>query len=385
MMFKNTTIFFILCFIFGSVNLLYSQSPVTYKGTRYYPIPKEYSHSTLEKSQYDEELKKYNKKGFDAETAIRINNFEEDLTDKLQKVVDENQVVILPNRDVFINENGLKLKSNQVLIFQEKTRLKSIPNNKTHFAVLIINEIKNVKIFNANILGERFEHIGNKGQWGMGIRIMASENVQLYNPTVKEMWGDGIYIGGRNGKPSENIEVYNAFLDNNRRNGLSITSADGVKLIKPLVANSNGQSPKAGIDIEPNSNDDIINNIVIDSPICFYNPIYGIVVSLTRLPGVKQKDVNVVINKPLIIGGKYGIAVLGIYNNPNGYKITGNIKIENLTTYYTALSIKEFLKPQFGIKINVSNMNIYHMSKRGEIYSNDKQIKKFQDNLKILE
>lgn len=384
MTFKKATFFFIISLILGSINVLYSQISVTYKGTRYYPIPKEYLHSTFEKSQYDNEVKEYYKTGFYAETAIGIISLEEDLTEKLQKVIDKNPIVILPNRDLFINENGLKLKSDQVLIFQEKTRLKSIPNNKTHFAVLIINEIKNVKIFNANILGERFEHIGNKGQWGMGIRIMASENVQLYNPTVKEMWGDGIYIGGRNGKPSKNIGVYNAFLDNNRRNGLSITSADCVKLIKPLVANSNGQSPKAGIDIEPNSNDDIINNVIIDNPICFYNPIYGIVVSLTRLPGVKPKEVNVEINNPLIVGGKYGIAVLGIYDNPNRNKITGTIKVKNLTTYYTALTIKEFLKPQYDIKINFSIKNIYHKSKNGEIYSNEEQLNKFIGNLKIL-
>src|SRR5690606_1894752 len=218
-------------------------------------------------------------------------------------------VVVLPNHEIKINEKGLRLNSNQVIIFQENTVLKSIPNSKTHFAVLIVDEVENVKIYNANIIGERFEHLDTKGQWGMGIRIIASKDIQVINPKITEMWGDGIYIGGRRGIPSKNIEIHNAHLDHNRRNALSITSADGVKLIKPLVANSNGQSPKAGIDIEPNSNDDIINNIVIDSPICFYNPIYGIVVSLTRLPGVKQKDVNVVINKPLIIGGKYGIAV----------------------------------------------------------------------------
>jgi len=378
----NKIIAILFLLLYTHVN---GQEPIKHKGFRYYPIPTEYLHTKIDKSKFDAELNSYSKKATHVESMIKSTSNQLDLTDRIQNIINTYDVVVLPNHEIKINEKGLRLNSNQVIIFQENTVLKSIPNSKTHFAVLIVDEVENVKIYNANIIGERFEHLDTKGQWGMGVRIIASKDIQVINPKITEMWGDGIYIGGRRGIPSKNIEIHNAHLDHNRRNALSITSADGVKLIKPLVANSNGQSPKAGIDIEPNSNDDIINNIVIDSPICFYNPIYGIVVSLTRLPGVKQKDVNVVINKPLIIGGKYGIAVLGIYNNPNGYKITGNIKIENLTTYYTALSIKEFLKPQFGIKINVSNMNIYHMSKRGEIYSNDKQIKKSQDNLKILE
>lgn len=374
--------FFLVYFI--GLNVIYSQQQVVYKGERYYPVPDKYLHSNLEKSKYEKEINQYIRKGVNAELVIKIDHWDKDVTNELQKIIDKHQIVVLPDREMYVNEKGLKLNSNQVLIFQKNTKLKSIPNDKTHFAVLIIDEIENIKIFNANILGERFEHLDNKGQWGMGIRIIASENVRIYNPVVKEMWGDGIYIGGRKEKPSKNIEVYNAHLDNNRRNALSITSADGVRLIKPLVANSSGQSPKAGIDIEPNSNDDIIDNITIDDPVCFYNPVYGIVVSLTRFPGTKAKQVNVNINNPLIVGGKYGIAVLGIYENPEQYRITGDIKVKNLTTYYTALTLKEFSKPQFDIRVSISDMKIFHKSKRGEIFFNEKQLKGFQDNLQVL-
>lgn len=92
--------------------------------------------------------------------------------------------------------------------------------------------------------------------------------------------GDRIYIGGK-GIPSKNIEVYSAYLDNNKRKALSISLADSVKLIKPLITNSNGQSSRACVDIEPYTSQDFVNNIVINDPNSFYNPIYSIVVSFT--------------------------------------------------------------------------------------------------------
>lgn len=61
--------------------------------------------------------------------------------------------MILSNREININEEGLRLNSNQILIFQDRTKLKSIPSSKIHFAVLIVDEVNNVKVFNAKILG----------------------------------------------------------------------------------------------------------------------------------------------------------------------------------------------------------------------------------------
>lgn len=383
-MFSRSLKKFVLLIFLICSGVLYGQEQIMYKGVRYYPIPNDYIHSEYEKSKYTKEISNYLGKAIYVDNVVKPKIKGSDSTDEIQTVLNENDVVVLPNRTIKINEKGLRLKSHQILIFQENTKLELLPNDKTHFAVLIIDEIENVKVFNANIVGERFEHLGTSGQWGMGIRVIAAKNVKIYNPRVKEMWGDGIYIGGRRGIPSQNIEVYNAHLDNNRRNALSITSADGVKLIKPLVANANGQSPKAGIDIEPNNNDDIINNIFIDQPTSFYNPIYGIVVSLTKLPGAKPKEVNVTVNNPLIIGGKYGIAVLGIYKNPNKHKLEGKIEVNNLTTYYNALTIKEFSKPKFNIRVAISNMKIYHKSKRGSIYSNEKQLDKFLKNIEVL-
>lgn len=375
---KSKILFLFIVVVFNTN--IFSQS-ILNNGIRYYPIPAEFQHSSDKKEQWDSSLEEYLKIAKYVDD-IKESNLDENLL--LQEILDLNDVVTLPNRVININSNGLRLKSNQVLIFQEKTVIHLQPNAKTHFAVIIVDEVENVKIFKPKIVGERFQHLDSKGQWGMGIRIIASKNVQIYNPVISEMWGDGIYIGGRKGVPSKKIDIYNAFLDNNRRNALSITSADGVRLIKPLVANSNGQSPKAGIDIEPNTNLDVINNIIIDRPISYYNSIYGIVVSLTRLSGSIPKEVNIQINEPLIYGGKYGLAILGLTSNKDNYKINGSLKVKNLTSYYTALTFKKLENLGFNVDIDISNFKIYHKSKRGIDYLNLNQIEMFETNLKNL-
>lgn len=119
---------------------------------RYYPIPRKYLHTELEIGKYNEEFRQYLDEGVYVEGKV-INNLYEDLTIELQRIINNNQVVILSNREINIHGEGLRLNSNKILIFQDRTKLKSIPNSKTHFAVLIVDEFNNVKVFNAKISG----------------------------------------------------------------------------------------------------------------------------------------------------------------------------------------------------------------------------------------
>lgn len=70
---------------------------------------------------------------------------------ELQRIIDNNQVMILSNREINIDEEGLRLNSNQILIFQDRTKLKSIPSSKMDFTVLIVDKVNNVKVFNTKI------------------------------------------------------------------------------------------------------------------------------------------------------------------------------------------------------------------------------------------
>lgn len=114
------------------------------------------------------------------------------------------------------------------------------------------------------IIGDKYTHTGTEGEWGMGIRVTNAKNVRVAGLTIKECWGDCIYIN----KMSRNVTIEDCSLDNGRRQGISIVCADGVIVKKCKITNVSGTNPQYGIDIEPNSRDYVdhvkIENVTID-------------------------------------------------------------------------------------------------------------------------
>lgn len=123
------------------------------------------------------------------------------------------------------------------------------PNNFDVSYVLLINGCENVEITgDGTVAGDKNEHKGKTGEWGMGIHVVDSKNVEISGITVKDCWGDCIYIG----KESSNISIHDCILDNGRRQGISITSAKRVLVSDCIITNVYGSAPEYAIDIEPN-------------------------------------------------------------------------------------------------------------------------------------
>lgn len=114
------------------------------------------------------------------------------------------------------------------------------------------------------IIGDKFTHTGTEGEWGMGVRITNAKNVTVSDITIKNCWGDCIYIN----RQSKNVVIDGCCLDHGRRQGISVICADGVTIRKCLITNVGGTNPQYGIDIEPNAKDYVdhvkIENVTID-------------------------------------------------------------------------------------------------------------------------
>lgn len=109
------------------------------------------------------------------------------------------------------------------------------------------------------IVGDKFTHTGSEGEWGMGIRISNAKNVRVSDLTIKNCWGDCIYIN----KQSKNVVIDGCYLDHGRRQGISVICADGVTIRKCVITNIGGTNPQYGIDIEPNAKD-YVDNVKIE-------------------------------------------------------------------------------------------------------------------------
>ena len=164
---------------------------------------------------------------------------------------------------------GLSLKSNTELI---NGSIIAIAGNDLPQYTIISVARNNVIISGGEIVGDVGSHQyieGTTSQWGFGISINKATNVTVSDIKLSKCTGDGIYIGGGKGKfvgdcseASKNIVIKDVVSDDNRRQGISITYADGVRVENCTFSNTGkteSVSPGCGMDIEPNEGQSVKN------------------------------------------------------------------------------------------------------------------------------
>ena len=151
----------------------------------------------------------------------------------------------------------LTLSSNTNFILNGCIEL--IPNSFESYSVMRIIG-NNVKVSGKGfIIGDKDLHTGKSGEWGMGI-FVAANRVKIEGLTIKNCWGDCVYIGKR----TNDVDIENCKITNGRRQGISITSASNVRIGNTVISDVSGTLPECAIDIEPNKND-TVSNVVIDN------------------------------------------------------------------------------------------------------------------------
>jgi hypothetical protein len=150
------------------------------------------------------------------------------------------------------------------------------PNDLTNYNIVTIRQRNNIIIQGGgSIVGDVVTHTGTTGEWGMGISIYDGNNITIKDVSVKNCWGDGIYIGQvkeATTSYSSNILIDNVTIDSNRRQGISIISVENLTIRNSRIINTGAikfTSPGAGIDIEPNIANAMVRNINIEG--CYFN------------------------------------------------------------------------------------------------------------------
>lgn len=252
----------------------------------------------------------------------------EDHTETLQKFLNSYKEVVLPNITLNINFNGIRLKSNSKVYFQPNTNLKLIPTENGSYGLIKIYNVQNVQLFNARINGNRMRHLGNTGEWGMGIDVRSSKKIIIYNSNIINCWGDGIYLGMTNtGIVNNDISINKGFLDYNRRNGISVTSGENVSISDISIVNTYGKLPMAGIDIEPNKDSKKVNNIKLENVTTKNSGNEGILIYLSHLRYTNYKTSNITVINHKDYSSKIGFRVGPVSTN----KAVGTIRISKST------------------------------------------------------
>lgn len=188
-------------------------------------------------------------------------------TRALQKAIDEvagtGGTVYVPAGTYLVQAAGNKrlvLGSTMTLKLADKAVLKMIPTSAPAYSILRIRRAKDVNVIGGTLQGDRKEHKGREGEWGMGIIIgPESERVTISGVTARHMWGDGFYLAD-----GKDIALCSVVAEHNRRQGLSIIAANRVLVTNSVFRDTRGTPPSAGIDLEPDKPDQRISNVRIE-------------------------------------------------------------------------------------------------------------------------
>ncbi|GAA4087082.1 hypothetical protein GCM10022392_05070 [Mucilaginibacter panaciglaebae] len=218
-----------------------------------------------------------------------------DYTTYLQDAINKYTDITFPAFPIMVNDKGLVVGSNKTLTFLAGSKLIVKPSSNGNYNIIDIVNASNVTLNSPVIVGDRYVHLGTSGEWGMGIGIYGSSKVTVNNATITNCWGDGITVEPKKGVSSSAISINNAYCNYNRRNGMSITSVIGMTVESSYFGHTNGVLPCAGIDIEPNSSTDELQQVTISNTRTEYNTGTGISTGLKNLFGGSNKKMSLTV------------------------------------------------------------------------------------------
>ena len=281
----------------------------------------------------------------------------EDATEALQAAIKSGaRRVVVPNmtRDWVVRP--IQLAGNQELVFEEGVVIaaKRGEYRGRGDSVFRATDLANLTIrgYGATVRMQKEDYIVGKvlqdfkwnrwfgqyekAEWRMPLVIAGSSNVRVLGVTLRDSGGDGIMVSGT-GKQrySGNIHIRDVVCDNNYRQGISIISADGLLVENSVFKNTWGTPPSSGVDIEPDSPEERVRNVVFRN--CRFEDNYGdgIEIFLANLKKAKSGDVSILFDNCRVASSRgAGIRVTKIGDDgPGGLIKFRNTVVENTEGY----------------------------------------------------
>lgn len=172
---------------------------------------------------------------------------------------------------------------------------------------------------------------------GTAFFLYGSDNITIRNFVINNFATDGITITGdvTGSGPCQNVLIENCYVNNCRRNGMSIISVRGCVVIGGEYNSTNGalSGPWAGIDIEPNV-DCFIEDVTLIGVNTLANDGAGIQITPGALSGTLNKrfHVNIIGGRSLNDGDLNGVAGLEFRNGgAQTNKVYGEVVVRGFT------------------------------------------------------
>ncbi len=145
------------------------------------------------------------------------------------------------------------------------------------------------------------------------LTLKGASNITVEGLTLENSGGDGIYLGPTwddRRIPCRNVRIQDCTCRDNHRQGISVVSAETVRIENCTLANTRGTAPQAGLDLEPSHPDDLLADVEVTNCVADGNAGTGFMVNLSRLNG-KSREVHVRFEDCLVTGSRQpGLRVL---------------------------------------------------------------------------
>ncbi len=208
------------------------------------------------------------------------------------------------------------------------------------------------------------------GQQNHALAIVNSSNITVKGLTLTGAGGDGIYVSRHyDGEYCRNIVVDGVTSTKNQRQGMTVISVDGLQVKNSTFSETSGQSPSAGIDFEPESAQDRLNNITVTN--CTFRDNYGpgVMLAVNKLNGSTRpiditfrniKVSNNSINNPRLYPTEIDLGTSSKYiTNP----VKGNITFDGLSVENSRWSAIWTKKTLESYHVKIKNAVIKNVSK----------------------
>jgi Right handed beta helix region len=250
------------------------------------------------------------------------------------------------NQEIYVKKGLYKIdpiffKSN-IRMFLEKgvviTRYGSYPmGNDCIFSFLDITDVTIIGY--GAVLDMNAQDV--KGDWRHNIAIAGSNNITIKGLKSMHAGGDGFYIGSSFKKKksySSNIVLDKVIAESNRRQGLSIISVKDCKIINSKFLKTSGTAPSAGIDIEPDSDSEEAENILIKN--CRFQDNHGPAISIVVYPLRKTATATIRIENCQSYRDRRGVEIAERVGSLNGSIDINQMKIEQ--SRYSAIRVHNY-------------------------------------------
>jgi hypothetical protein len=155
--------------------------------------------------------------------------------------------------------SGISMPSNSTLEWEKGASIQVINGNAPGYRTINISSVEKVTLINPVIVGDRDDNTATGEQGNLIYIVNGASGCRIYGGNVSKAFGDGVFVGGTS--PVTDLKIYNLESRNNRRQGMSVTNANGLRAINCGFYDINGTAPEYGVDIEPNNATDVLKDI----------------------------------------------------------------------------------------------------------------------------